>query len=408
MPEGGTDAARTHDAETPRDAADARSDSGAPSPTTFPAFLPDIGQIVDKGGPVLTAPVIVTITWSTDPVAPALQDFGDLIGASSYWSVVKEYGVGPASSGAANHVVVTTPPPSPWADTDIESWVVEQLESDAGGWPAPTAQTLYILYTPASVQVTSDGADACYGYYGYHDEIQVGQNQHVPFALAVGACNAGGSVQDNDTETGAHEIAEASTDPEDESNLAWTGFDVQHWSWELFQSLQDEIADACENYPDSYYTEGADLPYAVQRLWSNASAAAGHNPCVPLESGAYFNVTPLDQESIHVSLPIDPPEAATTKGFRIPVGTTRTFQVGLYSDAATTPWDVQGVEGDGMKPPANSVLVIALDQGNGNNADIINVTVQVVGTPPQSGVLMTMLSTRGPLVHSMPILIGAY
>src|SRR5450631_2838785 len=43
-------------------------DHGQPS-TTYPAFKPDVGQLVNNGGVVLHDPVIVSVTWQTDPAA---------------------------------------------------------------------------------------------------------------------------------------------------------------------------------------------------------------------------------------------------------------------------------------------------------------------------------------------------
>jgi hypothetical protein len=149
----------------------------------------------------------------------------------------------------------------------------------------------------------------------------------------------------------------------------------------------------------------------VQRLWSNASAAAGHDPCVPPETGAYFGVTPLGMEvmSVKVGSPSLPVSLVATKGYRISPGASRTFAVGLYSDAPTSPWTVAAVEGDGMNPATTSALEISLDKTRGNNADTIDVTVKVKAAPVgATGVLMTVTSTQNGNRHYTPILIGAY
>jgi hypothetical protein len=109
------------------------ANNGAPS-DTYPAFAIDVAQVVDNGGPVLAAPVVVTITWSTDTGADTYNAFGDSIGASAYWSDINsEYGVGPAVSGTANHVSITTAPPTTYSDAQLDALV----EASAGTtWPA--------------------------------------------------------------------------------------------------------------------------------------------------------------------------------------------------------------------------------------------------------------------------------
>ncbi len=391
---------------------DAPTTEGGPDAGTdaYPAFKPDIGTLVNHGGTLLAAPEIVTITWATDPNTAQLQKFGDEIGASAYWrGAVGEYGVGPATSGAANHVVEQTPSPNPWDDTQIDSWVIAQAgDTAASKWPSPGPQTIYVVYTPPNVKVTSGGVDACQSYSGYHTEVTVGSNPHVLYALVVGECNGSATVLDADTETAAHEIGEASTDPHVYSDLGLVEFDHPHWAWELFQQRQDEDGDACEFYDESYYTEGSDLPFAVQRMWSNQSARAGHNPCVPAPKTPYYNVTPLVQQPIVVHVGSSTKDFATT-GYRIPVGQSQTFEVGFYSDGPTEAWTFQAVEGDGFSSPSSPVLDIQTDRPTGKNGDMGHVTVKANAAPAKgTAVLMTLVSTRAMTSHYMPILIGVY
>src|SRR5512143_1139946 len=56
-----------------------------PTPATYPAFKPDVGQLVKGTGVTIASPKIVTVTWTADTNEAALEDFGDKLGASSYW-----------------------------------------------------------------------------------------------------------------------------------------------------------------------------------------------------------------------------------------------------------------------------------------------------------------------------------
>src|SRR5262249_40514921 len=77
--------------------------------TTSPAFRPDVPLLKNNGGHVLSSPVIVAVTWQDNANTATYEALVDKIGSTAYWKdVVGEYGVGPATSGAANHVHETS------------------------------------------------------------------------------------------------------------------------------------------------------------------------------------------------------------------------------------------------------------------------------------------------------------
>jgi len=286
--------------------------------------------------------------------------------------------------------------------------VAMQLQDPTSGWPTPTLNTIYILYTPPSTSITSGGVvTQCPTQGGAHGLFPGADNPNVPVALVIGSC-AWTEQEDSDTTDASLLLADSATDP---GNQAWNGYDQAHFAWELYADGLSEIGGACSLYAEDYFRPGIDLPYAVGRFWSNASAKEGHDPCVPAVPGAYYNATPLGMTAIDVNVGGNgvPSQQVRTRGYRIPPGQTRTFQVGLYSDAPTSAWDVQAVEGDGVVPPPGPILEISTDKSGGNNGDEINVTVKVRRTPAgQTGVLMTVLSTQNQLQHAVPILIGTY
>ena len=107
----------------------------------YPAFAPNVPQVVNNGGPTLKNPRIVTVTWDGDVNRDAYEAFGDKIGSTSYWrDNTAEYGVGPATSGADNHVhihdAITT-----ISDQGIDDLVRANVTNTASGWPAPDQQT---------------------------------------------------------------------------------------------------------------------------------------------------------------------------------------------------------------------------------------------------------------------------
>jgi hypothetical protein len=364
---------------------------------------------MNDGGAILSAPEIVTVTWTTDTNAKTYEAFGDAIGASDFWKPVSEYGIGLATSGATNHVEVGDAPAATMTEDEIDTWVATNVAGAPGnGWPVNTAQTEYMVYAPESMKVTSGGKNDCETTDGYHDETSTPTIAHIVYGVILEACHGTTDVVAFSTETASHEMIESATDPHIQSDLAWTGFDPDHLAWDIWQDQQDEVADACEYNDDADYQEDAPFAYNVQRFWSNASAAAGHNPCLRVPAQSYFNATPLDVEAITVTT-TEATAAAETKGFRIPIGTTRAVRFGFYGDGASDPWAFQVVEGDSFTTPSPAHLTITTDRSAGNNGDIANVSVTVNSVGSKSGILMTAISTRGaePL-HYMPVLIGAY
>jgi hypothetical protein len=387
------DAARQTDkdatAEKPDAAADASTtvpdaDHGAPS-TTYPAFPVDVATVVDNGGPVLAAPEVVTVTWSTDTEAATWNTLGDAIGPSSYWSAINsEYGVGAATSGTANHVSITTAPPPSFSDSDLDAFVSAHAGKD---WPASTVNTIYALYLPEGVGLSLGGAadaggqDACSaGVGGYHTETQ--DVNHFVYGI-MPHCSF---FQTADIELSAsHELNEAATDPHPNTNTAYEGFDQNHLAFEFFNQFQDELGDACESFVEA--TDTTDFtPYTVQRQWSNKSATAGSHWCVPALNEPFYNTTflastPLD--SISVNLSIFMAGNVQSKGFKVPLHTSRTFAIGYFSDVDTNgPFtlDIQGLDapiaqdqnGNNIN---NGTATVTIDRTSGVNGDIAYVTV---------------------------------
>lgn len=395
-------------------AVDTGPDHGAPS-TTYPAFPPAYGLLANNGGTVLSAPVIVTVTWPGDDEADQLEAFGDAIGTTDYWKQVNaEFGAGPATSGATHHVRLTEAPLATMSDTDIDAFVSDHATNHTKyGWPAPTNQTIYILYLAKGTSLTFRGGDACSaGIGGYHQSTMAGATE-VAYAV-IPPCNffGGGTLLNDRTSTASHELTEAATDPHPGGDAAWVGFENDSLAWDYFQQFQSENADSCEFYRDSFYrdTEGSAFSYEVQRSWSNASAKAGHNPCVPAPSGAYFGVTPLELQDIYVNLSgFGGSSKQKTRGIHVAVGETRTFAVGFFSDAATSgPWNIRLSEGNPLLgPPKTKRLTTSIDMTSGQNGQKAYVTLTVNTAGTTKAELITLTSTLGTVSHYMPILIGS-
>jgi hypothetical protein len=181
---------------------------------------------------------------------------------------------------------------------------------------------------------------------------------------------------------------EAATNPESNASTpqGYTGFDPQHLAWDLYTGFNDELADACQNWQDSYYQETGSFPYWVQRSWSNAAALLGHDPCAPAASGTYYGVTffPSQESMTTVNLTSLGGAPSATRGFNVSVGTPLTFQVGYFSDASMAPWTIAydfptttQLFSETGNPIGNGAATVSIDKTSGQNGDMANVTVTV-------------------------------
>jgi hypothetical protein len=373
-------------------------DHGAPS-ATYPAFPPDMPELASSGGSIFTSPTLITVTGDGDPSADRFEAFGDNLGASEYWAAVtKEYGVTGATSGLANHVRMpagafpaTLEQGGSGAGT-VEDWLVGNLTDLAKSkWPAPTDQAIYVVYLPAATSLQGGGKALCSaqgGVGGFHGSLKLG-GKDISYAIINSCAFAPDSLVDTMTFAASHEIAEAATDPVPQQNPAFNGVDLLHWPWYSMMRLQVENGDLCEVAADSGLTlsSGALASFKVQRLWSNASAKAGHNPCVPTDPNApYGSVAILGGATANLDLSQFTGQAGLTKvrGIKIPVNGTATVQVGYYSDAPTgAPITLKVCEGSlfASQTCALSTVSVAIDNPSGVNGEKANLTIKMLKAP---------------------------
>ena len=333
-------------------------------------------RVVTYGGPVLTHPKVLPIVFAGDPFANDIRVFTSTLGQTAYWNTIaSEYGVGPLTGEAA--VVVPETPPASIANDQIPAWLSSKMT--AGVLPMPDGSTIYAIFYPSGTIITSGGAaQSCVANYGYHDEGTAPNGAAYPFAVLPRCHNAWQSDLANLTNATSHEYLEASTDPLTETAKAYYDVDPDHYAWAVLAGGPAEIGDMCTVVIGADYYGPPGFPYVVQRMWSNAAAAAGHDPCVPAETGPYFNAAPVLDDAITINA--GNAGKVATRGVRIPVGQTRTIEVDLYSDAPTNgPWNVQAADLGKLAKKA-PLLDLSLDRATGQNGDKLNLTI----TPLQS------------------------
>jgi hypothetical protein len=327
---------------------------GTPS-NTYPASFPTPPQVADFGGPVLASPKFVPVFFpGDDPTTVGqIEDFVNRVGQTSYWTaIVTEYGVGPGVG--APPVDLTETAPTTIDDSAIQTWLAGKLDGGDPLWPVADANTVYALHYPTGTTVTFQGgptgtSTSCTDFGGYHSNITLQNGMNVAYAV-IPRCPAipaqmgfaGMSIIQNLTSTESHEFIEASTDPYPQTDAAYADVESSFEYWE--EALGGgEIGDMCAQF-DGVFTTFPELPYMVQRSWSNKAALAGQDPCVPPLAGeVYFNAGP---ELDDIPVTIDG-ESLSVKGVEIPVGKSKTIMLDLFSNASTSgPFSVHVDDGN--------------------------------------------------------------
>jgi hypothetical protein len=226
------------------------------------------------GGAVLASPRFVPIVFSAEARTSDIATFMKNIAGSTYWGLAAQYGVGPAT--ASDPIVIDETPPAGLMDDDIQAWLATKITT-----PDPNA--IYVIYYPAATTIMSWGP-SCLAFWGYHSETKIAGVKTV-YAVIADCGEPFGPVT-------SHELFEAATDPYYFTNKAWEGVDD---TYELY-SMNDELGDLCEEANDN--VTPSDIGYPVQRMWSNAAAAAGQDPCQPEPAPYFRTVTNVEQISL--------------------------------------------------------------------------------------------------------------
>jgi hypothetical protein len=367
-------------------------------------------QVLSAGGAVLAHPRVVPIIFEGDPQTAALEQFMQDLAASTYWyDVTAEYGVGPITFASPIIAPLSELPTAPIGYADIDAYVAAHVTSPDGGIPDGGADaspdggdggaaswgssndrnTIYTIFYPESVSLVDNGSTSCGSLGGFHSET-LGV---APYAV-VFACPHFGDLSEIDmvTTAASHEWVEAATNPQPYTGPAFSLTDVDHAEWLLYTGVA-EIGDLCvldstaDYVPTGFHNK-------VQRMWSNASAKAGHNPCVPRDDTIpYFVAIPEFLEK--VSIVTDLPKVKTTRGLQVKVGETKTAVIDLRSDEAMPAWTVRGFDSVDLYG-GTPELKIAIAPGTGMNGAALEMTITRISNGKFGGSLVYVSSQSGP------------
>jgi hypothetical protein len=313
------------DAQAP-DAGDDAAEAGPVAvdqdPNVYPATHHPMPLAKNFGGPNLYAMKIVTVTFASDAWRDDMRAFDDALVVSDWWKLVgHSYTIDVGTSGGYAELPDTVSNKSIDNSTDIQPFLQTQLANHA--LPAPDAQTLYVLYYPASTKIFYNGDQSCSsGLEGFHSamSVQLGaQSMDVPYVVVPRCTTAEADL----TFAASHEIMEAASDPFASMNKV---------GWYILENNAftgpggDEIVDICA--PERVTTGG----YTLSRSWSNEAAAASHDPCQPSDPNRIFYGAVPDTETVTVK---DSAETHSSDGYvTLARGSSKDVLVVVFSEAA--------------------------------------------------------------------------
>jgi hypothetical protein len=357
-------------------------------PPGYPAPHPPLPKVIPVGGPVIAMPKFYAVTFPGDALLSSIQSLVSTIGGTAYWTAnTSEYGVGPGTAGTP--MALTEQAPAQIDDSQIQTWIGQKVT--AGTFPPPDANTLYVVFYPASTSITLFGTSSCQQFGGYHNEGQLTNGQAFSYAI-VPRCS---DINELSSAT-SHELVEAVTDPLPQTNPAYGQVDGDHLVWPVVLGGQ-ETGDMCAQFQSSFY-QPAGFNFIVQRCWSDKAAAASHDPCAPsLPGEVYYNAAPVLNDTVTLSFM---GQNTLTKGAHIPVGQSKTIEVDLFSDGPTTgPWTLDAQDAAAFFGGGNAVLNCTLDKTTGQNGDKVNLTITATAAGQFGGEPFVVHSQLGNTGH---------
>jgi len=224
------------------------------------------GKLTNHGGPVMGNAQFQAIYWNSS-LASDIQ--GTIDGFVSTFSdnqpysntdktadftIVQQYTLAYLLTARSSYVDASHDHqrvPSSYSDASVRNYVASLF---ASGNVAPATDTIYGVYFPSGMRISSQGGGSCSSFCGYHGHFSYG-GMDIKYAVFpytdCRACSLPGKrVIDILTIVTSHEIREAATDP-----------DLNAW----FDSQGYEADDKCAWSPSPFIANG----FGYQYEWSN-------------------------------------------------------------------------------------------------------------------------------------------
>ncbi len=352
-----------------------------PDATAYPAFHPSMPQVKPAGRPplVLANPTIQVVYFANE-TAQATYDpvLADYVASAVFSSELAEYSVRSATLAPPLTLAATAPPTVP--ETAVDAFITSELDGTHAEIGAVDSATLaakeFILIYPAASMVTVSGVDMCTsGATGYHRDDVLASGARAQVGV-VPTCDAGAGVIAGAT----YAMVAIATDPLVALQpQGWAGFGGAIAQPAAFGGELDTV---CADAPAMI--DG----YNVAKIWSNAAAAAYHDPCAPADPSPYF-----------VAVPIATDPVGTGLGVTVPVGSYTTVALDLISDGPTSAaWRL------GATAVGDLTATFSFDSPTGQNGDVRHV---IVGAQAATSGVVDITSTLGGVTHTWPLAVQA-
>jgi hypothetical protein len=331
-------------------------------------------EVAGDGSAIMTAPTIMAITYDGDANRADVEAMFQQYAASPAWAQqTAEYGIGPLAVATPQHLAGT-----PAAnDAAIRQLLTTNLTGATPAWGAPSESTVYSFTIPVGATYDDGaGSQCCVGLGGYHDDVIVGG---VDVAYSI-ECGCGPGFIPNIpplealTMAESHELVEAVTDPRFEHDYAWGDVDGPHEVWSYI--TDGELADLCEFASTTFWTNAPGMTYTIQRIWSNAAARAGTDPCIGAPAPAYYQSVPVQSDDVSIALY---GSIVATKGTKVGVGATGAITLQVAGTPGSGPFTVTAVDAASLYFGASSpLLVFAQPSAKYNIGDTVTIPVTVM------------------------------
>ncbi len=306
-------------------------------------------SVPNAGGPIIAQPVLITITYSNDTNRSIEEAFDAFLVTSNWLATVgPEYGI---EAGTNVNAELTDAAPASLDQDGVASDLAALIQAGtvpglAGTGGVTLQNAIYMIFypNPQTTALTVNGEPLCQFANGYHEEGTLSGGQSFTYGV-VQDCPPSISITDAQTIEWAtsHEFFESATDPLPMSNPAWVISDTSN-PW---HALGGEVADLCEAVLPQWSEGGYDY---IQRIFSNAAAAAGGDPCAP-PVGSYYSTDAEPQGSAPESVP------------EVSAGSQVVFTLTGWSTAAVANWNVATGVYAGTFTPTISSSVATLNNG---------------------------------------------
>jgi len=353
-----------------------------PAPLHYPAFTPEVPQLQKGALSPMTRPELAPIYFAGETLQAELD-----IGLSSWiqstsFDALGEYGVQSARVGTP--IVVGLKLDARVTCDGTETWLADQLDGTHPEYgpvdKATLASKIFVAFGPPGAEFTYGGARGCTDFASYDAGLTLATGAVAHYVVVPRCAPPRGMTQAKATLLATTaSIIDRIGNPNPSLNgtgdTGWAGFDGAAGNGG-FGFAGGGLASACSLAVASF-----DAPSPMPRVWSNAAAAAYHDPCVPTPSGAYFVSVPVAEDVVTL------PTGDSAMGVLVPVGGTRTIDVHLLSDGPTPGnWSVS------TQLLGNSGFSFRWDTPVGMDGDTLHLLITAPNPPRQD--VVVIYSTR--------------